>query len=95
MHISIETNTIDAPKQIAVSVPAAGKQTDKQSAKNDLDALFSSIKVKKQQKVDKDKAVQRQEAKERAEKLAYRKHLEALEAERRQCLLPLVSHTAL
>ncbi|KAF0702406.1 hypothetical protein AaE_015953 [Aphanomyces astaci] len=68
------------PKGTAV---VAGKQ-DKQSAKHQLDALFSGIKAKKQQKIDEDNAVRRQEDKELAEKRAYRKHLEALEAEHKQ-----------
>ncbi|RHY73921.1 hypothetical protein DYB30_009572 [Aphanomyces astaci] len=61
----------------------AGKQ-DKKTAKHQLDALFSGIKAKKQQKIDEDNAVRRQEDKELAEKRAYRKHLEALEAEHKQ-----------
>ncbi|RHY77656.1 hypothetical protein DYB38_002842 [Aphanomyces astaci] len=71
--------------KLKVTGVVAGKQ-DKQTAKHQLDALFSGIKAKKQQKIDEDNAVRRQEDKELAEKRAYRKHLEALEAERKHVL---------
>ncbi|KAF0695784.1 Aste57867_13435 [Aphanomyces stellatus] len=63
-------------------MPAAA---DKKNAKKmELDALFSGIKAKKQQKIADDEAVRRQEELDLAEKRAYRKHLEELEADHKR-----------
>ncbi|CAK4068769.1 unnamed protein product [Aphanomyces euteiches] len=70
-------------KKTTPGAPETEKK-DKKNARLELDALFSNIKSKKQQKLADDEAIRRQVAKEEAEKRAYRKHLEELEAEHKR-----------